>query len=93
MIVLGTVPAAKLLPGRNPIGQTVRVGSHEFEVVGIQARKGKLGGENLDNRVFVPLPVVLRVLLGGATSRGFDFVMDRCVLARSAVCCRPSAKT
>ncbi len=68
VIVLGTVPAAKLFPGRNPIGQTVRVGSHEFEVVGIQARKGKLGGESLDNRVFVPLPVVLRVLLGGTTT-------------------------
>jgi putative ABC transport system permease protein len=68
VIVLGTVPAARLFPGRDPIGQTVRVGSHEFEVVGVQARKGKLGGESLDNRVFVPLPVVLRVLLGRATT-------------------------
>jgi putative ABC transport system permease protein len=69
VMVLGTVPAAKLFPGRSPIGEAVRVGSHEFEVIGVQARKGKLSGESLDNRLFVPLPVVLRVLLGGTTTK------------------------
>ena len=69
VMVLGTVSAAKLFPGRSPIGETVRVGSHEFEVIGVQARKGKLSGESLDNRIFVPLPVVLRVLLGGTTTK------------------------
>ena len=69
VMVLGTVPAAKLFPGRSPIGETVRVGSHEFEVIGVQARKGKLSGESLDNRIYVPLPVVLRVLLGGTTTK------------------------
>ena len=69
VIVLGTVPAAKLFPGTSPIGETVRVGSHEFEVIGLQARKGSSGGESLDNRVYVPLPYVLRVLLGGTTTK------------------------
>ena len=69
VMVLGNVPAARLFPGQDPIGKTVRVGSHEFEVVGIQDRKGKLAGESLDNRVFVPLPLVLRVLLGGGTTK------------------------
>ena len=65
VIVLGLVPAARLFPGQNPIGGTVRVGSHEFEVIGIQARRGQLADENLDNRIFLPLPIVTRVLLGG----------------------------
>jgi putative ABC transport system permease protein len=70
VIVLGTVPAARLFPGLDPVGRTLRIGSHEFDVVGIQAPKGKLGGgENLDNRAFVPLPLVLRVLMGGATMK------------------------
>jgi len=69
VMVLGKVPAARLFPGQDPIGKTVRVGSHEFEVIGIQDRKGKLAGESLDNRVFVPLPLVLRVLLGGGTTK------------------------
>ncbi len=69
VIVLGTVPAARLFPDRSPIGETVRVGSHEFEVIGVQARKGKLAGENLDNRSYVPLSVVLRALLGGTATK------------------------
>jgi ABC-type antimicrobial peptide transport system permease subunit len=70
VIVLGTVPAGRLFPGRDPIGGTVRIGSHEFDVVGVQARRGTLGGgENLDNRAFVPLPLVLGVLMGGTTTK------------------------
>jgi len=69
VMMLGIIPAARLFPGQDPIGRTVRVGSHEFEVIGIQDRKGKLAGESLDNRVYVPLPLVLRVLLGGGTTK------------------------
>jgi putative ABC transport system permease protein len=70
VMVLGTVPARRLFPGRDPIGGVVRIASHEFDVVGVQAPKGKLGGgENLDNRVFVPLPLVLGVLMGGTTTK------------------------
>jgi putative ABC transport system permease protein len=65
VIVLGLVARDNLFPGEDPIGKTVRVGSHEFEVVGVQARRGKLADENLDNRIFVPLPLVTKVLLGG----------------------------
>lgn len=69
VMMLGVIPAARLFPGQDPMGKTVRVGSHEFEVIGIQDRKGKLAGESLDNRVYVPLPLVLRVLLGGGTTK------------------------
>ena len=72
VMVLGQLPAAKLFHGRNPLGQTVRVGNREFEVIGIQNRRGKLADENLDNRIFVPLPVVTRVLLGGVNTVHVD---------------------
>jgi putative ABC transport system permease protein len=65
VMLMGLDAAATLFPGQDAIGKTVRVGSHEFEVVGLQARRGQLADENLDNRIFVPLPVVTRVLLGG----------------------------
>jgi len=65
VMVLGLVSAEKLFPGQDPIGRTVRVGNQEFEVVGVQSRRGKLADENLDNRIFVPLPLVTGVLLGG----------------------------
>jgi putative ABC transport system permease protein len=72
VMMLGLVPARTLFPGESPIGKTVRVGSHEFEVVGIQTRRGKLADENLDNRIFVPLPLVLGVLLGGQNTVHVD---------------------
>jgi putative ABC transport system permease protein len=65
VMVLGLDAQARLFPGQSAIGETVRVANQEFEVIGIQSRKGQLADENLDNRVFVPLPLVLRVLLGG----------------------------
>jgi putative ABC transport system permease protein len=65
VMLMGLDAAARLFPGQDPIGKTVRVGSHEFEVVGLQSRRGQLSDENLDNRIFVPLPVVTRVMLGG----------------------------
>ena len=72
VMLIGTVAAANLFPGQNPIGKTVRVGNREFDVIGIQNRRGKLADENLDNRLFVPLPVVTRVLLGGINTVHVD---------------------
>jgi putative ABC transport system permease protein len=72
VMMIGLVPARTLFPFQDPIGKTVRVGSHEYEVIGIQTRRGKLADENLDNRIFVPLPLVLGVLLGGANTVHVD---------------------
>jgi putative ABC transport system permease protein len=76
VMVLGLNPAARLFPGESAIGKTVRVGNHEFQVIGIQDRRGKLADENLDNRIFVPLPLVTRVLLGGANVVHVDARVD-----------------
>jgi putative ABC transport system permease protein len=69
VMVLGVIARNRLFPNESPLGKTVRVGTHEFEVIGVQARKGKFGDDNLDSRVFVPLPVVTRVLLGGPNTK------------------------
>jgi putative ABC transport system permease protein len=66
VIVLGLVASANLFPGENPVGRKVRVGNREFEVIGVQDRRGSLADENLDNRVFIPLPILTRVMLGGS---------------------------
>ena len=66
VMVVGLDAQDRLFPGESALGRTVRVGSREFEVVGIQARRGSLADENLDNRIFIPLPVLTRVMLGGS---------------------------
>ena len=69
--IVGPIPARKLFTGSSPVGQTVRIGSHEFEVVGVLQRRGKVGA-NLDNQIFIPLPIVTRALLGGINTRSID---------------------
>ena len=63
--VVGLDLGDRLFPGETPLGKTVRVGNREFEIVGVQNRRGHLADENLDNRIFVPLPLLTRVILGG----------------------------
>jgi putative ABC transport system permease protein len=69
--LVGPAPARKLFPGVDPIGRTLRLGSHEFEIVGVLQPRGKLG-QNLDNEVMIPLPIATRVLLGGVNTRSID---------------------
>jgi putative ABC transport system permease protein len=71
VMLVGPVPARRLFQGSSAIGKTVRVGSHEFEVVGVLQRRGKVGA-NLDNQIFIPLPLATRVLLGGLNTRSID---------------------
>ena len=71
VMLVGPVPAQRLFHGASAIGKTIRVGSHEFEVVGVLDRRGKVGA-NLDNQIFIPLPLSTRVLLGGLNTRSID---------------------
>jgi putative ABC transport system permease protein len=73
VMVIGPIPQHRLFPGQDPIGKTIRIGSHEFEVVGVLARRGAIGANILDNQVLIPLPIATRVLLGGVNTRSIDF--------------------
>jgi putative ABC transport system permease protein len=72
VVFLGQIARSRLFPGENPIGKTIRIGNNEFEVIGVQDRKGRLADENLDNRIFIPLPVMLRSLVGGVNTVHLD---------------------
>lgn len=76
VIVLGLVVSANLFPGENPVGEKIRIGSRQFEVIGVQDRRGSLADENLDNRVFVPLPIMTKVMLGGSNVVHVDVRVD-----------------
>ena len=77
VVVLGTRPAQRLFPSGHAIGQSVRIFDREFTVVGVYARKGNLGPDNLDNQAFVPLAVAKRVLFGGENVHGTDVQVRR----------------
>ena len=70
--VLGSTIATDLFGdpangGTDPIGQTVRIKSTKFTVVGVTTAKGGFGPENADNAIYVPLSIGMRLLAGQTT--------------------------
>jgi putative ABC transport system permease protein len=67
VIVLGQTVVDKLYgPSADPIGQTVRVGSTPFQVVGVAGRKGQSAtGQDYDDAAFIPFTTFARKVQGG----------------------------
>lgn len=60
--LIGDNIRAKLFPGVNPIGQTVRVGKDDLIVIGVFERIGSVLGRETDNFLVIPLPLFLRMM-------------------------------
>jgi putative ABC transport system permease protein len=60
--------AAKLFgPHRDPIGETVRVGSHPFVVIGLLDHKGMTAqGFDLDDNAYIPFTTYVEKIQGGS---------------------------
>ena len=60
--VLGSEVAAHLFARKNPLGQTVRIDTIPFRVVGILEKQGSsmLGNFNPDNQVYIPIGTVFK---------------------------------
>ena len=72
MAVLGATLATDLFGdpadgGTDPIGQTIRIKSTKFTVVGVTAAKGGIGLDNADNAIYVPAQHRQRFLAGETT--------------------------
>jgi putative ABC transport system permease protein len=65
VVVIGQTIADNLLPGLDPIGQTVRVMNLPFRVVGVMVRKGQdQQGRDQDDIAFAPYTTVQKKILG-----------------------------
>jgi putative ABC transport system permease protein len=53
--------------GANAIGQTIKISSQEFKVIGVTVSKGGTGFANPDTAVFIPLNTVEHFLAGDST--------------------------
>jgi putative ABC transport system permease protein len=58
--ILGSSVAEELFKNLDPIGKTVRIGSHKYEVIGIAKPRGSILGEDLDNFAIIPLTTLLK---------------------------------
>jgi putative ABC transport system permease protein len=52
--VIGTDLKDRLFKGINPIGRKLRIGNHNYRIVGIMAKAGEIFGESLDNLALIP---------------------------------------
>jgi putative ABC transport system permease protein len=56
---IGSDIAEKLFPRSNPIGETIRVDGHAFQVIGVGKELGSVFGQSRDKYVAVPLSTFL----------------------------------
>ena len=63
IIVLGATVASKLFGAEPAVGRRVRVNGVPMQVVGVRQSLGRLGGEDIDDHVFVPINTVRSRLL------------------------------
>jgi len=63
-----TVLSNLFTSGENPLGQTIRLGSASFEIVGVLAEKGTSGTTNQDSVVIAPYTAVQDELTGESSS-------------------------
>ncbi len=55
VIMLGYAPATTLFPHADPIGKLVRLGQHEFQVIGVFGKRPGILGGNPDEFVVMPI--------------------------------------
>jgi putative ABC transport system permease protein len=79
--VVGMDLVDALFPGRNPVGESIRIAGRRFEVVGFQGRLGQAGGASLDRYVWIPLsaferafgaPPTLQIFARGAEGTALE---------------------
>ncbi len=58
--LLGAKVAEKLFGGAEPLGQTIKLGSVTYRVIGVMEKKGSLGFMNADQSVYIPIEAGLK---------------------------------
>jgi putative ABC transport system permease protein len=64
--VIGSDVRDVLFAGLDPVNRTLKLGHHDFRVIGVMEKQGGsfLGGPNFDRQVFVPITTYARVFGG-----------------------------
>jgi putative ABC transport system permease protein len=59
--IIGRTVREELFKAENPLGRAVRIGGTRFRVAGVIEEKGEEFGNDLDNRIFVPVTAAQQV--------------------------------
>jgi len=58
--VIGVGIVDQLFKSRNPLGQYLRIGGHEYLVIGVLEKQGSMFGFSMDNQVIIPLGTMMK---------------------------------
>ncbi|MGF1458579.1 MAG: ABC transporter permease [Leptolyngbyaceae cyanobacterium] len=83
--VLGSEAAMILFGSQNPLGQKIRINKVSFTVIGVVAERGSSSGQNLDELVFIPIPVMANQLVGQEAGKTSPSVNSIAISARSEI--------
>jgi putative ABC transport system permease protein len=75
--VVGATIAETLFPGVDPVNRVLRVGRHDFRIVGVMEKQGSagfFGGPDFDSQVYVPISTFLKSF-GASADRQFDIAV------------------
>ncbi|MDQ7784825.1 MAG: ABC transporter permease [Desulfomonilaceae bacterium] len=61
--VVGPAVVQSLFSGRDPVGESMRIGRVSFRVIGVTGSKGEIQGEDEDDQIFIPLRTALSRLM------------------------------
>ncbi len=59
--IIGADVADNLFPGLDPIGRWVKIGSQNFQIIGLGMRKGKILGFSQDNYAWIPISTFMKI--------------------------------
>lgn len=76
--VIGPTTASNLFGTQDPVGQTVRINSIPFTIIGETVSKGGTGFANQDDTIFIPLSTAQKRVYG------LDYVTSIAISAKSA---------
>jgi len=68
VVVLGSEVAKNLFPRGNALDKTIKIGNHNFKVIGVLDEQGSfiLGSFNPDNQVFLPIGSIFKYFMNRA---------------------------
>ncbi len=61
VVVLGADVRDKFFLGDDPLGKTLKIRGLDFKVVGVEASRGSMFGQSLDNHVYIPISTFQRM--------------------------------
>lgn len=83
VIVISSETRRALFEGVNPLGESIRVGAHKFEVIGVFEERGAMLGESRDTYNWIPLSTFYRIF-GKRAEWGGDRSVNLTIQAWSA---------